>query len=218
MLPLKRISWFFGCSVFVYALLVAPWHGAQDVYHACFVAGGNFFFDTIGEHGSTKFKTATSKRSGGDTLVTVRKNQQPYAEMELNISCVQVGYRPTAFLIALALATPIPWSRRWKALLLGLLVVQLFIAFRVWLFLVDLLSNENIMAMYSLSPWVKSVLRGVALVLFRSPAMHYIGPLFIWLAVTFRRGDFEMILGRVSAEEAVKPASRRPRRRPKRRS
>lgn len=212
MLPLKRISWFFVCSVFVYALLVAPWHGAQDAYETCFQAGGNLLFGTIGEHGTAKFAPPTSKRGTHDTLVTLRKLRSPY-KMDLNISSLQVGYRPTVFLIALALATPIPWSRRWKALVLGLLVVQVFIAFRVWLFLVDLLSNENIMAIYSLPPWVKSVLVGVSLVLFRSPAMHYIGPLFIWLGVTFRRGDFETLMGRAPADEPVKPASGRSKRR-----
>ena len=213
MLALKRISWFFVCSVVVYALLVSPWHGLRDAYHACFQAGGNLLYSSIGDHGAAKFAPLTSKRRSVDTLVTLRKRRAPYPEMDLNISSVQVGYRPTVFLIALALATPIPWSRRWKALVVGLLVVQVFIAFRVWLFLVDLLSNENIMAVYSLSPWVKSVLHGVALVLFRSPAMHYIGPLFIWLVVTFRRGDFETLMGRAPVDAPVKPASRRTKRR-----
>ncbi len=213
MLPLKRISWFFVCSVFVYALLVAPWHGAQDAYQTCFRAGGNLLFGTIGEHGAAEFAPRTSKRGSGDTLVTVRKRRPPYPVMDLKISSVQVGYRPTVFLIALALATPIPWSRRWKALVLGLLAVQMFIAFRVGLFLVDLLSNENIMAVYSLPAWIKSILRGVSLVLFRSPAMHYIGPLFIWLGVTFRRGDFETLMGRAPADKPTELAPRRSKRR-----
>lgn len=213
MLPLKRISWFFVCSVFVYAMLVAPWHGLEDTYQACFRSGGNLLYGTIGDRAAAKFAPGTSKRGGGDTLITVRKRQRPYAEMDLSISSAQVGYRPTVFLIALALATPIPWSRRWKALVLGLLAVQMFIAFRVGLFLVDLLSNENIMAVYSLPAWIKSILRGVSLVLFRSPAMHYIGPLFIWLGVTFRRGDFETLMGRAPADQLAEPAPRRSKRR-----
>lgn len=212
MLPLKRISWFFVCSVVVYAMLVSPWHGLQDAYQTYFQAGGNVLFGTIGEHGAAKFAPLTSKRGSTDTLVTLRKRRSPY-KGNLNISTVQVGYRPTVFLIALALATPIPWSRRWKALAVGLLVVQTFIAFRVWLFLVDQLSNENLIAVYSLPAWVKSILRGVSLVLFRSPAMHYIGPLFIWLAVTFRRGDFETLMGRTPADQPAEPASRRSKRR-----
>ena len=94
-----------------------------------------------------------------------------------------------------------------------MLAVQAFIAFRVYLFLGDLLSNENVLAVYSLPGWVKSILSGVSLVLFRSPAMHYIGPLFIWLGVTFRRGDFETLMGRALADKPVKPASRRSKRR-----
>ena len=81
----------------------------------------------------------------------------------------------------------------------------------VGLFLVFLLSNE--MAVYSLPAWIKSILMGVSLVLFRSPAMHYIGPLFVWLVVTFRRGDFETLMGRAPVDAPAKPASRRSKRR-----
>ena len=217
MLPLKRISLFFIGTVFVYAMLVAPWHGLEEAYQTCFRAGGNFVYGSIGDRASAKFVPATSKRGRGDTLITLRKRQRPAAEMDVSVSSVQVGYRPTVFLIALALATPIPWSRRWKALVLGLLVVQAFIAFRVGLFLVNLLSNDNALAVYSLSPWVKWVLQSVWLVLFRSPAVHYIGPLLIWLAVTFRRGDFENLMGRtpavIPAKSPAKPKSRRSKRR-----
>ena len=212
MQPLKRISWFFCCCVFVYALLAAPWPGVHGAYNACFRAGGNLIYGTMGEAGAAKFTPLSSTGGGSDTLVTLKKRQPPYAQGGVKFSSVQIGYWPTVFFIALAVATPIPWKRRWQAMVLGLIFVQAFIAFRVGLFLVDAFSNGDILAIYSFSGWFKFILHSVSLVFFRSPAMHYIGPLFIWLAVTFRRGDFETIMGYAPSGKPAKAKSRRSKR------
>ena len=37
----------------------------------------------------------------------------------LTVDAWQMGWAPTAFLVALTLATPIPWRRRWWALFWG---------------------------------------------------------------------------------------------------
>lgn len=211
MQSLKRISWFFCCCAFVYALLVAPWPGVRSTYHACFRAGGNFLFGAVGT-GAAKFAPLSSPGKDSDTLVTLRKRRPPYPEADMRISSIRVGYWPTVFLIALAVATPIPWTRRWRALVLGLICVHAFIALRIGLFLVDAFSNDDMLAVYSFSGWFKFALHSTSLVLFRSPAVHYIGPLFIWLAVTFRRGDFETIMGHAPSNKPAKSKSRRNRR------
>lgn len=209
MQPLKRISCFFCICAFVYALLVSPWPGVQSTYQACFQAGGNFLFGTLGEGGAVKFAPHPKARGTSDTRVALHKRRPPQVKAELGMSSIRIGGWPTAFVIALTVATPIPWRRRRLALALGLIGVQMFIAFRVGLFLVDTFSNGDMLAIYSFPAWFKFVVHSAALILFQSPAMHYIGPLFIWLAVTFKRGDFEMIMGRVPVVAPVKERSRR---------
>ncbi len=82
------------------------------------------------------------------------------------------------------------------ALLWGLVLVNAFVAFRVWLQLVNAYSDPNALAIFSLSPFWKGMLRAAVLVLFRAPAAHYVVPMFIWMLVTFRRGDLQGMFAR----------------------
>jgi len=94
------------------------------------------------------------------------------------------------------LAAPVTWRRRLLALLAGLVLVNAFVAFRVWLQLINAYSDANALALYSLSPFWKNVLRATVLVVFRAPAAHYVVPMFIWMVVTFRRGDLRNVFAR----------------------
>ncbi len=177
----------------MYALLVVPWPGVMDGYRACFRAGGNLVFRTFGSTGSATFQPVPAIRMGNDTRITLRKRRPPYPETDIDIQSVLIGYRPTVFVIALSLATPIAWSRRWRSLVWGLVGVQVFIIFRVGLLILDSFSNANVLAIYSFGPFFKGLLSVVSTILVRSPAMHYMGPMFVWLLVTFRRGDLREI-------------------------
>ena len=188
--PLRRTSWFFLWCVLIYALLVVPWPGVMGAYRAYFRAGGNLVFGAFGSAGAVAFNPRPGiRKQGNDTRLTLRKRRPPFPEADIDINSGMVAYRPTAFIIALCLATPIPWSHRWRSLVWGLIGVQAFIAFRVGLFLLDVFSNGNSFAIYSFSPLVKGLLTPAATILFRSPAIHYAGPMFIWLLVVFRRND-----------------------------
>ena len=79
-----------------------------------------------------------------------------------------------------------------------------FVAFRVWLQLVEVLSEDNAMQLYVLSRWVKAVVTGSSKVLLLSPATSYFVPMFIWMLVTFRRDDLSVLL---STSKTNRPAT-----------
>ncbi len=194
MFPLRRISGFFiRCLVF-YGLLIGPWPQLMDGYRAFFRAGGNLLFHHFGPAGSVEFKPIPSLDHAKD--VTLRLTKHRVGSLERDIKSVYAGYRPTAFLIALVLATPVPWSRRLWALLWGLILVNAFVSFRVGLVLLDDFSNNNPLALFTLSHTLKAGLRLLVLLFYRAPEMHYIVPAFIWLLVTFRRDDLKTLLAR----------------------
>ena len=194
MLPLKKVSIFFILSSLYYGLSMAPWPGLMDGYRAFFRAGGNLVFRSFGSSGSVAFEPLSSADHEKDTTLVLRKTRPMPVRGEMDITSGYVGYRPTAFLIALVLATPVPWRRRLWALVWGLVLVNAFIAFRMWLALLDAYSEPNALALYSLSPFWKTILKAGMLVVFRAPAAHYLGPMFIWMMVTFRRGDLQHLL------------------------
>ena len=211
--PLKRISIFFGLCLLIYAALVVPWPGVMDGYRAFFRAAGNVLFRRFGDAGAVTFQPLSSVDHSKDTTVILLKRRPPSAKGEMDITAVYTGYRPTVFFIALALATPIPWSRRWKALVLGLLLVNAFVALRVWLRILDAFSDGNPLALYSFSPFWKEVLKFVVKVLVLAPAVHYAAPAFIWLVVAFRRDDLTRLFNYPPAEPVAAARARHKRRR-----
>lgn len=209
MLPLKRTSGFFLLCALSYGVLMASWPVVQDAYRACFCAGGNLLYGTFGRMGATSFSPIQQGGGQQDTQITLRKRIPRSPRGYLDINSNHIGYRPTAFMIALALATPISWSRRWRALVWGLAFVQCFVAMRVGLSLLDSFSNADPLAIYSYGPSTKKVLQAATSILFKAPGGIYIGPMFIWLAVTFRRGDMAEIFGVTDSRKSAKPRSRR---------
>ena len=194
MSPLKRISGVFLRCMIYYGLLVAPWPGVMDGYRAFFRAGGNLLFHSIGSTGSVSFEPIPSRDHTKDTKLVLSKQPATPTDprpvrRDMAIKCVYIGYRPTAFLVALVLAAPVPWRRRLWALLWGLVLVNAFAALRVTLQLLDAFSDPNLLALFSLAQPLKITLKILVLVFFHAPEMHYIVPAFIWLLVTFRRGD-----------------------------
>jgi hypothetical protein len=108
----------------------------------------------------------------------------------LDIGTRGYGSGSLALLISLILASPLPWSRRSKSLLLGIFWQQvsllLFLGYCIWfdsaeVGLVTFSSNGK-----DFAAAIKNALAGGQLVAF---------PIFVWLTVTFRAGDLSSQLG-----------------------
>ena len=191
MLPLKRLLWFFVKLVLAYALLIAPWPGLREAYAACFRAGGTLLFSSFGADGRVGFKPAESKRKGLDLEMTLTNQRVPGVGTTVTYNSGLRGYFPTAFLVALIAATPTPWSRRWKSLLWGLLLVNLFVAFRLALMLFQQFSGTHAIALFDPSPFRDGVLRELTVNLVDAPTSHFMVPLFNWIIVAVRRKELE---------------------------
>ena len=194
MFPLKQTSGFFVRCLVVYGVLMIPWSTARSAYRACFVAVGNTLFHSFGPTGTVAFEASTSKVPLVDTLVRFSTKRPRSPKGQLDIKSSMIGLRPTAFVVALILASPIPWSRRWKACLWGLLWVNVFVALRVALFLRVTFNSVPQLAQDSFGPTMTSLLANMSKIFYELPVTHYSLPVFIWLLVTFRRGDIERIL------------------------
>ena len=114
----------------IYGLLIMPWPGWRNAY-------GSFFRQMAG---------ATFARANGPTIVRFRPAENPprpeidteillasRADLDaagrgpvriLGLDSRGVGWVPSALLLALAGATPLPWSRRWRVLFAGTLLVH----------------------------------------------------------------------------------------------
>ena len=189
----RPIVWFFARFMLLFILVTAPWPGLQHAYAPVYRAAGNLLFVRFGSSGAVHLSPSSVNDPDRDTqfLLTNRNNGSEYKFTGTSLK----GYNPTAFVFCLILATPIPWSRRWRAVLWGLAIVSVYAVLRTTLFLffafsqgnhlVQEMSKADSLAIFALGPFGKSVLDYLYWVFVESFAGWLVVPLPIWALVCF---------------------------------
>lgn len=196
MFPFKRVSVFFVLTMLIYGLLFLPWITPRPAYRSLLVGAGNLILPhAFGDRGSVTLEAITETPKGQDVAVRLVKHRPQRVTATMELSSGHLGFRASAFLIALVLATPIAFPRRAWALLWGILLINAFVLLRLWLKLMDGFSDSNVLAIFTFGETLKSELQWAVLMLYKAPEMNYIIPALVWLLVTFRRGDLPAILG-----------------------
>ena len=190
MLRTRRLVGSFCLFVLLFGLLTVPWPGVQACYSTAYRAVANALFGSFGSEGIVRFEPRPSDRKWADTSVMMARRGSSEG-IAIPHSPRLRGYLPTAELIALILATPVPWSRRWRALMWGLLWVHGYILLKLVIALLHAYDGTDPWCLYALGPFWSKVLYGTYEVLVRSGTTPFLVPIFLWLAVTFRRSDWE---------------------------
>lgn len=189
MLPVKQIVGFLARLLVFYGLLAFPWPGLREAYSAAYQAAGDAVFGSFGRDGVVRFEALPHVRGQMDTEIVFGNRRTRPAPRAVRHSARLTGYLPTAEVLALILATPIPWSRKWKALLWGLVLVHGLVAIRVLIALLHHFSGDHPCALYSPSPFWMVALTRVYKVTVVWVSFTFVAPLFIWILVAFRRAD-----------------------------
>lgn len=177
----------------VYGALMAVWPGVCGVYAAGFRAGAEAIFGTLGSHGTVRFRALPEPEGADDTKMFVKPDRsQEWTWMKF--SSRHVGYLSTAVLAGLILATPLPWSRRAWALLAGMVLLHVFVAMRIAILIVCALRVDTSGRLgLSDSFWDRMLRAGVNCIS-TGQAISYIVPILIWILVSLRREDLDMVL------------------------
>jgi hypothetical protein len=205
----RLITGFFLRLVLAYAAFMAAWPLLKTPYSAWHRTAGNACLSPITSRGVISFQRAPGNDPVRDTVIYIQDPQTPGAELLVPISARYTGYMPTAFTASLILATPIPWRRRFTALLIAMILVHVFILGWLTLSLIDEMSNPA--APFQLAQFTemdKRILRFVVTNFVESViATAYVVPIFIWIIAAFRRRDREQLLGLFfPPQPAVPPA------------
>jgi len=210
MSPAKTIVGFFLRVTAFYVLLLSPWHGLTDAYRVVFRTMGNVTMARLASgEAALQFVPLSVDPHGRDTTAKVlnRRNKQTG---NIDLKSGFLGFRPTAFLVALVLATPIPRSRRAIALLLGGIGVSIFVLLRTWLQLADVLSDPSPLRVYELGAFWKTTVKVSLKILVLPPTSGYIVPGLIWVLAAFRREDWDRLFGPPVAESNTEKNRRDP--------
>jgi hypothetical protein len=190
----RPILRFFLLLAGVYVLLIVPWPGVNPAYMAFFRLAGNLLFHSTGPVGVVHFENRSPPNNPWATRVTF-KNLRTGAEAHNDRCYARHSYLTYALLTALIVATPVPWSRRWKSLLLGLLLASAAVAFTIWLGIMDIFSGPPPVGQFSLSAFWRAALAAALRILTLSPEVPFALPTLIWPLVTLRPDDARRWLG-----------------------
>lgn len=186
------ISLFFLKLLFWYGLFLALWTAVDGTYAAAFQSVGTRVFRTFFPAWNVVLRAKSNPTSTWDSELVLH-NAKTGSTGAQPFGTRYQGFAPTSMLLSFILASPIPWKRRWQAMLWGMILVHLWIAFAVWLMIVKGYSGANTLAMYHFGPFVSASISYVTFLVTESTAPRYLVPIFFWIAVTFRRGDWENI-------------------------
>ncbi|MFA7345639.1 MAG: hypothetical protein WC003_15175 [Terrimicrobiaceae bacterium] len=193
MISTRTILRFPGIFAVIFAVLILPWLRLGE--------GDTPVFRTVG--------TWCFSRDEGQREVTFlespdKSTRPTYARIEIanrsrlkpdgsglvrnvDFDARGFGWNPVALLIALVLASPLPWKRRLTALCWGLFwiqfVVMIFLAYIIW-------NESSEIGLVTMSPFWKNI---------ASAWQHHFiaqfslaAPVVVWLLVTFRAGDLSI--------------------------
>jgi hypothetical protein len=189
----RPILRFLAAFALVYGALIAPWPG----WNAAYAAGFRGLAQAcLGTSGPTVVRFQATPGGGPlDTQIAIFKPAQADAQGRVKTRLLRldtrgVGWIPTAFLVALILASPVSGSRRFRALALGLVALYLYLllAVRVYIWNATLANAPEAL---------KAVASGLVETMVVQLGPSFVVPAILWLLVTFRQADFEAALGRI---------------------
>jgi len=194
MLPIDRTGRFLLKLAVVYGLLLAPWPGLGTGYAVLYRSGANVLFGRLGSAGTAEFREKTGALPKFDSEVII-KSDTPSGKRttrDVPFHTRRVGYLPTVETVALIVATSIPWKRKWKALLWGLVLVNAFVAVEIGLTLMYSLTDERLPAI-AVSPSSSRFFARVYEMTVISPTLSFVAPILAWLVVCFRWEDWDRL-------------------------
>lgn len=196
----RSLCGFFLRFMVVLLLLTALWPLLADAYTTFFCAGGNLLFGTFGSNGQVRFeRSADPEDKPGESAVELYNRRSRVGVRVSGFNSLDLGYRPTAFLLALVVATPIPWARRRRAVLWALFWVNVYVGFRVLVFLLVNFSRSDPVALFTPGPFAAK-LRTFAYLFVVLSYSWLVVPLPIWVFLCFGRSDWKALMANEHAD------------------
>jgi hypothetical protein len=131
----------------VYTLLILPQLNVNRLYAEFLSETGTLLFKKFPGGGYVKLKTQTGKGKNDLALFISRadwKEGTKITGVTANKASDRIGYLITAFFLALALTTPLPWKRKLILVIGGFIIVTLFVLLKLYII---------IMYSYTLVDW-----------------------------------------------------------------
>ena len=193
-----------------YLLLVVifPLSQFDEKYDAAFRSLGNTFFSTYGKEGMVRFDKGKDPKNASLNSVMVLKNRLQDIEAGqkgTNVKVAKIYFNPWNFgylsmgvLLALIFANRAPIKKMGLAAFLGLLILSLFIAFRVWLSITWNFQQKPWLDIVHYSQSGASLLDAFHKIFVSNIVVTLAIPTAIWSILLFKKSDFIPVSSRKS--------------------
>lgn len=145
-----------------------------------------------------------------DTLMLLKNRSRMKDFGMLRTSSRMVGYTPTAFLVALFLATPVGWRKRLWVFIIGLVLAHgyIFVRLSVYLAVGEWgFASAKPYALFSLGEFWSGILTAVNEVVNDNPMFYLPFSIFLWLVVNVLIGSLADLRQRIETEPELGPES-----------
>lgn len=196
--PIARMILIFAVS-YVLLLGLGNFGGLREAYGATFRGVSAKIFRNWFDKGYVVInegKDPTGKEMDSAARFYNRKQNDEAAQKGTSVysiiyyfSTYLRGYLMTIFYLALVFASPVPLKRKAISGLVGFLLVQGFIIFRLYIGMCYTIQENPKLEILDPSPFMQSVVSVLDLALVRNIVLAFIIPLLIWILVTFNRED-----------------------------
>jgi len=182
----------------LFLMLMILWPVIGDAYRRSFVSVSHTLFHSMGRNVSVVFERI-DEQDGRDISMQVH-NRQAGMMVERHLPSRYAGYMPTAMLLALIAATPLPWRRRLFAAAIGLVAMHVYITGVLLMTIARVLSRHGPAQLFELPSILDGLLSQFVHHSTTSPTFSALVPVIVWAAVTFRRGDLALLAPRDMSE------------------
>ncbi len=198
MIPPRSLTGSVVTLVAVFTVLIWPWSGVQRVYASAYSAVGTILFANVGQGVSVEVRPLEALEGRMDTELVLHSKAIPGGGRAPHNA--RSGYVAMVELVSLVLATPVVWSRRWKALVWGLILVNLFVVLRLAVVVLEGLVAFPGWTLIEMGRTGTMALQAAVDVIAVSPTLSFVVPALIWMLVTFRRSDLVSIVEHLREE------------------
>jgi len=168
---------FFAWFLLIFVAFLLLWTPLGKEYGGILRMAGNGLVGT--DSRNLVWFECPAKPTDHHDIYVVVGNPKDRTKRSTPISSYRHGYMPTAFLLALTLATPVAWPRRLRSVLWALLWVNLYVALKLALFPIAYGGDDAIGA------WtLAGLLRWMFWVVGASSVGWMLAPLLIWAILT----------------------------------
>lgn len=180
-----------------YGLLMAAWPVWGAAYVKLYSAAAAGLFGSPGRQALVRFSPSTETIDEVKVTFYDRRRRDGYGRlvplMRIAHDVRYGDYIYTAFVTALVLATPIPWKRKGWALVGALALMHVFMAFRLGILILYLLSSERVALLALNRFWSSALSLGMQVFTINILPGFVVG-ILIWFLVSFRRRDWPQFL------------------------